>query len=84
MSVSGTPFFFVNIPITGEYSAVVDGKKQAYPCQGSGFKQTDSKGKMVIGTFLDLSQPVIISSDDMEQPSRVFITIIGRAVPVIN
>jgi hypothetical protein len=27
----GTPFFFVNCPITGEYSAIVDGKKQAIP-----------------------------------------------------
>jgi len=27
----GTPFFFVNCPITPEYSAIVDGKKQAIP-----------------------------------------------------
>jgi hypothetical protein len=27
----GTPFFFVNCPLTGEYSAIVDGKKQAIP-----------------------------------------------------
>lgn len=27
----GTPFFFVNVPITGEYSAIVDGVTQAIP-----------------------------------------------------
>ncbi len=27
----GTPFFFVNCPLSGEYSAIVDGKKQAIP-----------------------------------------------------
>ncbi|HSW58931.1 MAG TPA: hypothetical protein VLH15_11035 [Dehalococcoidales bacterium] len=27
----GTPFFFVNCPISGEYSAIVDGQKQAIP-----------------------------------------------------
>jgi hypothetical protein len=27
----GTPFFFVNCPISGEYSAIVDGIKQAIP-----------------------------------------------------
>ena len=27
----GTPFFFVNIPISGEYSAIVNGIKQAVP-----------------------------------------------------
>jgi hypothetical protein len=26
-----TPFFFVNCPITGEYSAIVNGKTEAYP-----------------------------------------------------
>ena len=27
----GTPFFFVNCPITPQYSAILDGKKQDYP-----------------------------------------------------
>lgn len=27
----GTPFFFVNIPVGGRYSAIVDGKKQEHP-----------------------------------------------------
>ncbi len=27
----GTPFFYVNIPIGADYSAIVDGKKQAIP-----------------------------------------------------
>ena len=27
----GTPFFFVNCPISGEYSAIVDGNKQKFP-----------------------------------------------------
>ena len=27
----GTPFFFVNCPITPQYSAIVDGEKQDYP-----------------------------------------------------
>jgi hypothetical protein len=27
----GTPFFFVNCPITPEYSAIIDGKKIDYP-----------------------------------------------------
>ena len=32
----GTPFFFVNCPITPEYSAIVDGKKQAIPVKPKG------------------------------------------------
>ena len=32
----GTPFFFVNCPITPEYSAIVDGKKQAIPVKFKG------------------------------------------------
>jgi len=31
----GTPFFFVNVPITGEYSAIVDGNKQAIPVRNA-------------------------------------------------
>ena len=27
----GTPFFFVNCPITPEYSAIIDGEKRDYP-----------------------------------------------------
>ena len=27
----GTPFFFVNCPISGKYHAIVDGNKQQYP-----------------------------------------------------
>ena len=32
----GTPFFFVNCPITPEYTAIVDGKKQAIPVKLKG------------------------------------------------
>jgi hypothetical protein len=31
----GTPFFFVNCPISGEYSAIVDGQKQAIPVRAA-------------------------------------------------
>ena len=27
----GTPFFFVNCPVTPEYSAIIDGKRRDYP-----------------------------------------------------
>ena len=37
----GTPFFFVNCPITPEYSAIVDGKQQAIPVRMD--KKPDSK-----------------------------------------
>lgn len=36
----GTPFFFVNCPMSGEYSAIVDGKKQAIPVRP---KNSDKK-----------------------------------------
>jgi hypothetical protein len=36
----GTPFFFVNCPMSGEYSAIVDGQKQAIPVRA---KESDKK-----------------------------------------
>jgi hypothetical protein len=41
----GTPFFFVNIPITDKYSAIVDGIKQAIPVRNAKDPKQYTMGK---------------------------------------